>query len=323
MSKSLGNVIAPEEVIKRHGAELLRLWVAAEDYRDDVRISEEILGSSSRRIGASGTRRASSWRTCTTSTRPGTRWRSAALPDLERWALHRVHALAERCRAAYEDFEFHVVYHALNNFCSVDLSAFYLDVRKDCLYCERADAPARRATQTALCGILEVLVRVMAPILSFTAEDVWSFMPGAGRAESIFLAGLDVAKPEWRDDTLAGRFERLLAVRGAVSKAMEEARQAGTVKQSSEARIVLGTGEVEGLGALLAARVAELPTLFLAATVSLDGAETGAESAVLPGLRVQIERAKGEKCPRCWMVRTLGVDARHPEVCDRCAAVLA
>jgi isoleucyl-tRNA synthetase len=323
MSKSLGNVIAPEEVIKRHGAELLRLWVAAEDYRDDVRISEEILGQlveAYRRI-----RNTARFLLANLYDFDPARdsVAHAALPDLERWALHRVHALAERCRAAYEDFEFHVVYHALNNFCSVDLSAFYLDVRKDCLYCERADAPARRATQTALCGILEVLVRVMAPILSFTAEDVWSFMPGAGRAESIFLAGLDVAKPEWRDDTLAGRFERLLAVRGAVSKAMEEARQAGTVKQSSEARIVLGTGEVEGLGALLAARVAELPTLFLAATVSLDGAETGAESAVLPGLRVQIERAKGEKCPRCWMVRTLGVDARHPEVCDRCAAVLA
>jgi isoleucyl-tRNA synthetase len=323
MSKSLKNVIAPEEVIRRHGAELLRLWVAAEDYRDDVRISEEILGQlveAYRRIRNTARFLLSNLYDFDPAKDAVAH---AALPDLERWALHRAHALAERCRAAYEDFEFHVVYHALNNFCSVDLSAFYLDVRKDGLYCERADGPARRAAQTALHGILDVLVRLMAPILSFTAEDVWTFMPGAGRADSVFLAGLDAAKPEWRDDALAGRFDRLLAVRGAVTKAIEEARQAGTVKQSSEARVVLGTGDVEGIGALLAARAAELPTLFLAAAVSLDGADAGAESPVLPGLRVRVERAQGEKCPRCWIVRSLGVDARHPEVCDRCAAVLS
>jgi len=204
-SKSRGNAIAPDQVIKKHGAEILRLWVAAEDYREDVTISDEILNNfveAYRRIRNTVRFLLSNLYDFDPETDAVAH---SALPDLERWALHRAHALAERCRAAYEDFEFHVVYHALNNFCSVDLSAFYLDVRKDCLYCERADAPARRATQTALCGILEVLVRVMAPILSFTAEDVWSFMPGAGRAESIFLAGLDVAKPEWRDDTLAGR----------------------------------------------------------------------------------------------------------------------
>jgi isoleucyl-tRNA synthetase len=323
MSKSRGNVLAPEEIIKRHGAELLRLWVAGEDYRDDVRISEEILGQlveAYRRIRNTARFLLANLYDFDPA-KDAVAY--ARLPELERWVLHRAHALAERCAAAYEDFEFHVVYHALNNFCSVDLSAFYLDVRKDCLYCERTDGPARRAAQTALHGILDVLVRLMAPILSFTAEDVWSFMPGTGRADSVFLAGIDAARPEWRDDALGGRFERLLAVRGAVTKAVEEARQAGRVKQSSEARVVLGTGDAEGLGALLAARAAELPTLFLAATVSLDGAEVGAESPVVPGLRVHIERAQGDKCPRCWMVRALGVDTRHPEVCDRCAAVLA
>jgi isoleucyl-tRNA synthetase len=323
MSKSLKNVIAPEDVIKRHGAELLRLWVSAEDYRDDVRVSEEILGQlveAYRRIRNTARFLLSNLYDFDPAKDAVAHTK---LPDLERWALHRAHALAERCGAAYEDFEFHVVYHALNNFCSVDLSAFYLDVRKDCLYCERADGPARRAAQTALHGILDVLVRLMAPILSFTAEDVWSFMPGAGNAESVFLAGLDAARPEWKDDALAGRFDRLLAVRGAVTKAIEEARQAGTVKQSSEARVVLGTDAVEGLGALLAARADELPMLFLAATVTLDGVEGGAESPVVPGLRVRVERAAGDKCPRCWIVRRLGVDARHPEVCDRCAAVLA
>src|SRR5207244_11508821 len=117
--------------------------------------------------------------------------------ELERWALHQTHALATRCLAGYEDFEFHLVFHALNNFCSVDLSAFYLDVRKDRLYCERAGGPERRATQTVLPAILDVLGRLIAPVLSFTAEDVWRFMPGAGRPDSAFPAGLGPPPAAW------------------------------------------------------------------------------------------------------------------------------
>src|SRR5262249_55596473 len=154
-------------------------------------------------------------------------------------ALHRTHALAERCLAAYEAFEFHVVVHALNNFCSVDMSAFYLDVRKDRLYCERPDGVERRATQTALHGLLDVLVRLSAPVLPFTAEDLWGFMPGTDRAESVFLAGIDPPPDGWRVDEVAARFEQLLAVRAAVTKALEEARQTGVVKQGTEARVVL------------------------------------------------------------------------------------
>src|SRR5881628_435152 len=181
MSKSLGNVIAPEEVIKRHGAELLRLWVAAEDYREDVRISEEILGQlveAYRRIRNTARFLLANLFDFDPARDTVSHDR---LPALERWALHQTRALAERCRAAYDAYEFHVIFHALNNFCSVDLSAFYFDVRKDRLYCERAQGPERRATQTVLHAILDVLVRLMAPVLSFTAEDVWRCMPGAGR----------------------------------------------------------------------------------------------------------------------------------------------
>src|SRR5439155_711006 len=190
MSKSLGNAIAPEDVIRRHGAELLRLWVAAEDYREDVRVSEEILGQlveAYRRIRNTA-------RFLLANLYDFDPERDAVpydrLPALERWALHQTRALVGRCRAAYDAYEFHVIYHALNNFCSVDLSAFYLDVRKDRLYCERADGPERRATQTAFHAICDALVRLMAPILSFTAEDAWAHLPSAGRPESVFLAGL-------------------------------------------------------------------------------------------------------------------------------------
>jgi len=245
------------------------------------------------------------------------------LPELERWALHQTHVLAERCLRAYEDFEFHVVFHALNNFCSVDMSALYMDVRKDRLYCERAAGRERRATQTALHAILDMLVRLVAPILSFTAEDVWRFVPGAGRADSVFLAGIPAPPAAWRADDVAARFDRLLAVRGAVTKALEEARQSGLVKQSSEARVVLAAdARADGLGTLLADRLQELADMFLVANVALGGVDGTPESAVLPGLRVRVERAAGEKCPRCWNIRRLGEDARHPDVCSRCAGVL-
>ena len=322
MSKSLGNVIAPKEVIARHGAELLRLWVAAEDYREDVRISQEILGQlveAYRRIRNTARFLLANLYDFHPATDAVP---YASIPELERWVLHRTHALAARCMAAYDAYEFHVIYHALNNFCSVDLSALYLDVRKDRLYCERADGPERRATQTALYGILDVLVRLMAPVLSFTAEDVWQFMPG-DRPDSVFLGGMITPPDGWRADDVAARFDRLLDVRAAVTKAIEEARQTGVVKQASEARVVLGTNGVDGLGELLTACRPELPALFLTAEVGFEDGVRGTESPVLPGLRVRVERAGGAKCPRCWRVLALGGYARHPELCTRCAGVLA
>jgi isoleucyl-tRNA synthetase len=321
MSKSLGNVIAPEEIIKKHGAELLRLWVAATDYREEMRISQEILDGfveAYRRVRNTA-------RFLLSNLFDFDPARDAVpvekLPELERWALHQTHVLACKCLAAYEDFEFHLVFHALNNFCSVDMSSFFLDVRKDRLYCERPGSPERRATQTAMHGILDTLVRLMAPVLSFTAEDVWSFMPGAGKPESVFLAGLPPPPAAWRADELAARFERLLGVRAAVTKAIEEARQGGVVKRSSEARVILGVPGSDGLAGMLAALQPDLPALFLTAEVALgDGA--GAESALVPGLRVSVERAAGQKCPRCWTVREIGSDPRHADVCARCAGVL-
>jgi isoleucyl-tRNA synthetase len=161
----------------------------------------------------------------------------------------------------------------------------------------------------------------MAPVLSFTADEVWGFLPGATEA-SVFLAGFGELPTAWCDEALASRFERLLAVRAAVTKAIEEARQAGVVKQGSEARVVLAAdGE---LAELLASRSGELAELFLVAQVGLGRGldDEVAESAVMPGLRLRVERAEGEKCERCWITRPLGVDLRHPRLCERCAAVV-
>ncbi len=317
MSKSDGTDIPPGDVIKRHGAELLRLWVAAEDYRSDVPVSEEIFGQlvdAYRRLRNTARFLLSNLSDFDPAAASVP---YAALPELERWALHRTYALAGRIRAAYEAYEFHVIYHALNNFCAVDLSALYLDVRKDRLYCERAGSPERRATQTVLHAMLDVLVRLMAPVLSFTADEIWSFMPEV-EEPSVFLAGFGEPPETWSDEALAATFDRLLAVRGAVTKALEEARQSGVVKQGSEARVVLGaSGE---LREVLAPRLADLPALFVVAEVALGDA--GAESPLVPGLRVGIERATGGKCERCWRTLPLGGNADHPALCARCAAVV-
>jgi isoleucyl-tRNA synthetase len=318
MSKTLGNVVAPEEVITQHGAELLRLWVAAEDYREDVRVSKEILAQqveAYRRLRNTARFLLSNLFDFDPARHAV---RHDALPPLERWALHRTHALATRVRRAYDDYEFHVIYHALNNFCSVDLSSFYLDVRKDRLYCERDDAPARRATQTVLHEMLDVLVRLIAPITSFTADELWQFMPGVD-VPSVFLAGMPVVPDAWRDDALAERFEHLLALRSAVTKALEDARQAGTVKQASEARVALGAdgGQVEGVD------VGHLAELCLVSEIVVDSATDGRPSPVMSGVRVGVERASGSKCPRCWVVRAPAGAAGHPDLCGRCAGVLS
>jgi isoleucyl-tRNA synthetase len=308
-SKSVGNVIAPEHVIKQHGAEILRLWVAAEDYREDVRISDEILANlveAYRRIRNTARFLLSNLYDFDPE-RDAVPY--ARLPELERWVLHRAAAVAARVREAYEAYEFHVVYHALNNFCAVDLSSLYLDVRKDRLYCEAVESPERRATQTVQHALCDVLLRMMAPILSFTADEAWRFLPGAAKTESVFLAGLPTCPAEWSDEALATRYDALLALRAEVTKAIEEARRDGLVKQSNEARIVIETPAADALRA-----TDELRTLLLAGEIDV---RAGA------ALRVRIEKATGGKCERCWNVRPLGTRADHPALCARCAGVVA
>ena len=326
MSKSLGTGLSPQEILKKSGAEILRMWVAAEDYRGDIRISEEILHhlvESFRRIRNTA-------RFLIANLYDFDPGRHAVpepdLPELDRWILDRTRRLAARCRAAYLAYEFHLVYHALNNFCSVDLSSLYLDVVKDRLYCSAADAPARRAAQTALAFVLDVVARVMAPILSFTAEDVWKHVPSRGeRPASPLLADFPDPDPASFDDALAQRWDLLLEARSAVTKALEELRQAGTIGHSLDARVRLGTEPESEIARVLEGRLADLPALFIVSQVELDaslGAET--ESAVLPGLRIVVERAAGQKCARCWNYRTsVGESAGHPLICAPCAGVLS
>jgi len=323
MSKSVGNVVAPQKIVATHGADILRLWVAAEDYRDDVRISREILE-----------RAAEAYRRIRNTARfllgnladfdpARDAVPFAALLELDRFVLDRLQALIERCRCAYEEFEFHAVYHAVNNFCSVDLSALYLDMAKDRLYCEAASSPERRSAQTAICRLLDAIVRLMAPILSFTTEEIWSYMPAdPARPPSVHLADFPVVEPDLRAPQLAADWERLLEVRAAVTKALEELRRRGEIGHSLEAQVRLSADGT--LGALLAGRCALLPEIFIVSRVELLPAGVLAAASAIPGLAVEVAPAAGEKCGRCWNYRAdVGSDRRFPTLCGRCVRVPA
>ena len=320
MSKSLGNVVAPEEVIKAHGAEILRLLFASVDYTADTCFSKNLL-----------TPLLEAYRKIRNTCRfllgnlydfdvVRDRVPHAQLPELDRWILHRTSELVGRVRRAYDSFAFHLVVQQLINFCAVDLSALYLDIVKDRLYCSATTGAGRRAAQTALWEIQDALVRLMAPILSFTAEEIWAHLPGSERLASPLLAGF----PEevFRDARLAEKWERLLAVRTAVTKALEEARQSGLIGHSLDARVHLGAAD--GLRELLEQQESALPALLIVSQVQLSR-DLGADamSALLPELKVHIERARGGKCERCWNYsEAVGTDAAHPGLCERCLPVI-
>jgi isoleucyl-tRNA synthetase len=357
MSKSLGNVIAPQEIMKKHGAEILRLWTSAEDYREDVRISDEILN----RLVEAYRKLRNTARFLISNLYDFDPDRDAlsneSLAELDQWILHRTQALLARCREAYENFEFHVVYHALNNFCSVDLSALYLDIVKDRLYCERAGSAERRSAQTALHRILSALTHLMAPILSFTAEEIWQHAPKSqGATGSVFMSAMPKPDSALANPELAEKWDRLFKERGEVLKALEAARAAGIIGHSLDARVLLHHDQrktfppLHGLidrdpelarDILIVSQVehSEEKSAYLEQSsvsqekgqrgtyvpVDLpDGSKVCVYDSEILGSLIAVLKAEGTKCERCWKYdRQVGQDERHPTVCPRCARVLS
>jgi isoleucyl-tRNA synthetase len=325
MSKSLGNVVAPSEVIKKYGAEILRLWVSASDYRDDVRISETILKQLSdayRKIR----------NTCRfllgnlSDFNPAKDTIDyAALQEIDQFILHKLQTLIERCRGAYADFELHVIYHSIFNFCTLDLSAFYLDVLKDRLYTSPPASIERRSAQTALCALLDGIVRLMAPVLSFTAEEVWQHMPATETKEtSVHRAEMAKVNPERQNAELAKTWERLLQVRREVTGVLELARAEKRIGHPLDASVTLFVDAA--LQSLLVPYAAELRTLFVTSRVDLVSGEpaegVGIKSGI-EGLSISVTRVTDEKCERCWIYDpTVGKDAHHPTLCGRCREAL-
>jgi isoleucyl-tRNA synthetase len=317
MSKSAGNVVAPEEVIQKFGAEILRLWVAAEDYRDDIKISQEILD----RLTEAYRRIRNTWRYMLGNLYDFDPQRHSVpvteLLEIDRWILHRFQQLVEQVRKAYEACEFHVIYHTMHNFCVVDLSSLYLDILKDRLYTSSPSSPKRRSAQSAIYHILKGMVRLMAPVLSFTCDEVWQHLPREGdKEESVHLASFPQADEGFFDEALAQRWEKLWEAREEVTKALEKARQDKTIGHPLDAVVKVKAPQkvfdfLQGFGP-------ELREIFIVSQVALerDGAATE--------MTVTVGRAEGKKCQRCWVYDTsVGTEKEHPELCQRCLQAIA
>jgi isoleucyl-tRNA synthetase len=323
MSKSLGNVIAPQEVMDKYGAEILRLWVAAEDYRDDVRLSPDILKQL-----------ADSYRRFRNTARfmlgnlydfdPALHWLEPdQREELDRLALSWLAQCLARVKRAYEDYEFHQAFHRLHQFCAVELSSIYLDILKDRLYVSKADSYGRRSAQSTLYDLVQGLTLAMAPILSFTADEIWEYIPGSGRPDSVHLASFPSPPPGFPDEDLLAKYDFLLKVRGEINRSLEEARKEKRLATAQEAAVILATMDGQ-LYDKLKSQAADLQTLAQVAElwVELKPME-GQESQEIPGLFVTVQPAAGEKCVRCWFrYPGVGEDPRHPQVCARCRQVV-
>jgi isoleucyl-tRNA synthetase len=338
MSKSLGNVVAPQEVIKAHGAEILRLWVSAEDYKEDIRISKEILDrltEAYRKIRNTCRFLLGNLYDFDPKPSSGVNY-SHALLEIDRWAMSRLQTLIEEVTTAYETFRFHEVFHALYSFCVVDMSSFYLDVLKDRLYTFKSDSTERRAAQWVLYQILSTMTRLMAPVLSFTAEEVWQSMQQMAESreqrakdieESVFLASFPEVDDKYHDQELNKKWDELFLLRNEVNKALEVKRAERFIGNSLEAKVLLflPQGKEQEYKTLIDQYGDFLPAFFIVSAVeiaekSLDGSYKSTE---IEGLEIKIEKAPGAKCQRCWNWKeTVGSFKEAPEICERCYRII-
>ncbi|WP_126976919.1 isoleucine--tRNA ligase [Frigidibacter oleivorans] len=320
MSKSLGNTVAPQQVIDEYGADILRLWVAQSDYTVDLRIGKEIL---------KGT--ADSYRRLRNTMRfllgalngftEAERVEPAEMPELERWVLHRLAELDHAVRKGYVAHDFQGVFQTLFTFCTVDLSAVYFDIRKDALYCDAADSPRRRAARTVLDLLYHRLVTWLAPILVFTMEEVW-LCRFPGDESSVHLQDMPATPADWLDEPLARKWDSLRRVRRVVTAALEVQRTAKVIGASLEAAPVVHVEDAEVLAALRSVDFAEI---CITSDLSLTGDPAPNEAFRLPevpGVGVVFEPAEGEKCQRCWRILPDVGSHDHPGTCARCDTVL-
>ena len=316
MHKSLGNGMSPDEVTDKYGADILRTWVASSDYHADIRISQDILKQLS-----------DAYRKIRNTARfilsnlgdfnPDTDSVSVEkLDGIDKWAMARMDEIIEKCKAAYDKFDFHIVYSTMRDFCTIDLSNFYLDILKDRLYVEKADSESRRAAQTVIYNILRTMTLYLAPVISFTAEEIWGYMPRSEKddAESVFFNKLPEKSGISADEEFMEKWEKIDELRDIVNKALEEARGQKLIGKSLEAKVTLNCGRdwyefaksVEN----------DLVAAFIVSAVSVEKSE-------FDGVDVKVEVAPGEKCERCWTHSdTVGKCAGHPTLCARCAEIV-
>ncbi|MCS7280509.1 MAG: isoleucine--tRNA ligase [Desulfobacterota bacterium] len=313
MSKSLGNIIAPYEIIDKYGAEILRLWVTYEDFRNDMRISNEIvlrLVETYRRI------------------RNTLRFLHANLYDfrpdkdsipyeqlsfVDKWILSRLYDVVLKCKEAYMEYNFHVIYHTVLNFCAVDLSALYLDIVKDRLYVERKDSPKRRGTQHTMYQILVSLVKLIAPILSTTAEEMWLHLKGFNAEDSVFLNGFPEVEKRFKNPEIEALWEKILHMKDATNKKIEEKRNEKLIGHSLDAKVTLSLKE-DDYNALIPLKD-ELREILIVSQLKINKGEA---------FFVEVGKAEGRKCERCWHYsEDTGNYGNYVNVCGRCADILS
>ena len=325
MHKSLGNSIAPEEMIKKYGADLVRLWVASSDYRVDVRVSDNIfkqLSETYRKIRNTSRIILANLNDFNPDTD------MVALDELyeiDKWALSRLNNLAKVIREGYDTFEFHTVYHSVNNFCTNDLSKLYIDITKDRVYVEKSDSKARRSAQTAMYLIISGMTKLIAPMLSFTAEEIWQAMPHKAddNTDSVFLNLMPEYSEEMNFGDISEHWNKLFALRDDVMKALELARASKLIGKSLDAKLTIYTSNEEHK-ALLDSFADELATVFIVsqAYVSTENAPEGAFCETESGIAVLVDKADGYKCDRCWTYSTEGVHDEEGFICERCRKIL-
>ncbi len=317
MSKSIGNVVSPHKIIEQNGADILRLWVVSTDYYEDVRIGGEILKG---QIDA--------YRKIRNTLRfllgnlagfqDEERLDITEMPELERLMLHHIHRMDALVRQCGNDFDFNEIYQALYQFCIVDLSAFYFDIRKDSLYCDPRGSTRRRAARTVLDHLFHYLTRWFAPILTFTAEEVWQAR-FFDETDSIHLQTITPAPADWRDDALATKWVKIREVRRGVTGALEIKRREKMIGSSLQAMPTVYLGEED----CAAFEGVDATEIFITSGVKLSiepAPPTASRMSDMPGINVVVGKAEGEKCQRCWMVLPeVGSHATHSDICNRCA----
>ncbi len=328
MHKSLGNSISPDDTVKKYGAELVRLWAASSDYHADVRCSENIfkqLSESYRKIRNTARIMMANLGDFNPDTD------MVAFDDMleiDQWIVAETNKLVKLCMEAYDEYEFHIVYHAINKFCTIELSKLYIDITKDRLYVERADSQKRRSGQSALYHVLSIITRLLAPVISFTAEEIWKAMPHGedDKLESVFLNDMPRYSKAFADETAAlmAKWDKLFEYRDDVMKALELARAEKMIGKSLDAKVTVYTNDDEAYNTL-AAFESELATTYITsqACVVKGDAPEGAFTETQTGIAVKVEAAEGHKCARCWSYSDKGeFDADGDFLCERCKNIL-
>jgi len=326
MSKSLGNVISPQDVIAKSGADVLRLWVMACDYEGDMRISEQILQ-----------RTKEAYRKLRNTFKfllgniydfdpKCDKISYKDMAEIDKWALAKAYRLIDNTTRYYEGFEFYKIYRDVYNFCITDMSSIYLDILKDRLYTFKKTGIERRSAQTALYEILSILVRVLAPVLSFTCEEVWENMPHDAEKKSVHLAKWPVPDKKWKDEALIEKWKTVFAARDVVLKALEEKRAEKVIGNALEAQVALSIKDEKAFDALKPYEK-ELASVFIVSGAKLEKAGAAAKQKDAEAnelqIAVSVSKASGKKCARCWNYSTtVGSDKKHAEICQRCVSAL-